>query len=109
MTSLVATDDNNRVVRVTITNIGQGGVGLNTKEQLVIGDELSFRLLLPGEKREIFTQARVLWTRDYGAVGCEFLRIPPVDVDILHNWLKRKGQVRKPLIAISEADATPML
>src|SRR5450432_2340101 len=29
MTSLVATDDSHRAVQVTITNIGQGGVGLN--------------------------------------------------------------------------------
>ena len=49
MTSLVATDDSNRAVRVTTTNIGQGGIGLNTKEKFMIGDELSFRLLLPGE------------------------------------------------------------
>jgi hypothetical protein len=109
MTSLVATDDSNRAVRVTTTNIGQGGIGLNTKEKFMIGDELSFRLLLPGEKRTISVQARVLWTREYGAVGCEFFRIPPVDRDILDNWLKRKSQVKKPLIAVREGDATPVL
>jgi hypothetical protein len=106
MISLLATDDSNRAVRVTITNISQGGIGLNTKEKLMIGDELSLRLLLPEEKRGIFVQARVLWTRDYGAVGCEFLSIPPVDLDILHDWLKRKSQVKKPLIALPEGDAT---
>lgn len=106
MTSLVATDDTNRKVPLTVTNIGQGGVGLNTKEKLMIGDELSFRLLLPGGKRDILVHARVLWTRDYGAVGCEFLRIPPVDLDILHDWLKCKSQVKKPLVAVSQTDAT---
>jgi hypothetical protein len=72
----------------------------------MIGDELSFRLLLPGEKRDISVHSRVLWTREYGAVGREFLPIPPVDLDILHDWLKRKSQVKKPLIAVSERDTT---
>ena len=98
--SLIAADDSSRAIPVTITDIGQGGVGLNTKKTLMIGDELSFRMLLPGEKRDIFVQARVLWTREYGAVGCQFLRIPPVDLDILHDWLKRKSQVKRPLIAV---------
>ena len=106
MTSVIAVDDNNRRVPLTVTNIGQGGVGLNTKEKLMIGDELSFRLVLPGEKRDIFIQARVLWTREYGAAGCEFLSIPPVDLDVLHNWLKRKSQVKQPLIALSDIDGT---
>jgi hypothetical protein len=45
-------------------------------------------------------QVRVLWARDYGAAGCEFLRIPPVDSDILRDWLKGKSQIKKPLIAV---------
>ena len=107
MISSVATDDNDRRVPITITNIGQGGIGLNTKEALMIGDELSFRMLLPGTKREIFIQAQVLWIRDYGAVGCEFLRVPPVDLDILHDWLKRNTHVKKPLIQnLDDAVAT---
>ncbi len=101
MISLVGTDDIDRRVPLTVTNISQGGVGLNTKENLMIGDELSFRLLLPGEKRDIAVRARVLWTREYGAMGCEFLPIPPVDLDILHDWLNRKSQVKKPLITVS--------
>lgn len=100
MTSLVATDETQRAVPVTITDIGDGGVGLNTKVELTIGDILSFHLMLPGANRDVYVQVRVLWTREYGAVGCEFLRIPPVDADILHDWCKRKSQIRKPLIEV---------
>jgi hypothetical protein len=100
MMTLKASDETNRTVPVTITNISDGGVGLNTKVELTIGDILSFRLLLPGLNRDIYVQVRVLWTREYGAAGCEFLRIPPVDVDILHDWLKGKSQIKKPLIAV---------
>jgi hypothetical protein len=98
--SLTVTDETNRTVPVTITDIGDGGVGLGTKEELIIGDILSFRLLLPGVNRDIYIQVRVLWTREYGAVGCEFLRIPPVDLGILRDWLKRKSQIKKPVIEV---------
>jgi|SRR5580700_5397650 hypothetical protein len=100
MMPLMAVDQINHVVPVTITDIGDGGLGLHTKVNLAIGDMLSFRLLLPGVNRDISIQARVLWTREYGAVGCEFLRIPPVDANILHDWLRRKCQVKRPLIAV---------
>ncbi len=100
MMPVSATDDRNRTVSVTITDVGDGGVGLSSKEEFFIGDALSFRLLLPGAKRDIYVQTRVLWTREYGRIGCEFLRIPPVDIDILHDWLKHKMQVKKPLSEI---------
>ncbi len=97
MASITVLDDRNRTVPVTIMDIGDGGVGLISKELFFIGDILSFRLPLPGVDRDISIQARVLWTRDYGRIGCEFLRIPPVDLNILHDWLKQKIQVKKPL------------
>jgi len=96
MSSVSATDERGRLLDVTLTDIGDGGVGLRTKEDLKLGDTLSFRLSLPGASRAIFIEARVQWTRPYGAVGCEFLRIPPVDLNILHDWLTRKNKVKKP-------------
>jgi hypothetical protein len=100
MVPLTATDEADKTVAVTVTDIGDGGVGLNTKAQLTIGETLSIRLLLPGLKRDIYMQVRVLWTREYGAAGCEFLRLPQVDSDILHDWLKGKSEIKKPLIAV---------
>jgi PilZ domain-containing protein len=97
MQSVIATDDRNRTVPVTIVDIGDGGVGMSSKAQFTTGDRLSFRLMLPGAIRDISVQARVLWTREFGRVGCEFLRIPPVDVNILYDWLKGKLQVKMPL------------
>jgi hypothetical protein len=100
MAPVIVTDDRNRNVAATVTDIGEGGIGLRGKEEFSIGDALSFRFLLPGASREIYIQARILWTRDFGRVGCEFLRIPPVDLDILHDWLKHKVRVKKPLTQI---------
>ena len=100
ITSVKATGVNNQPVDVTITDIGDGGVGLSSREEFAIGDVLSFHLLLPGTERAIYIEARVQWARNYGALGCEYVRIPPVDLSILHDWLKRKAQVKKPLVEI---------
>ena len=102
MSSVQATDDKKRPVDLTITDIGDGGVGLISKEEFSIGDVLSFQLLLPGAKRPIYIEARVRWTRDYGAAGCEYLRIPSVDLTILHEWLKNRIQIKKPLVELLE-------
>jgi hypothetical protein len=100
MIPVVARDQNNRLLPVTITNIGDGGVGLSTLEDISVGDVLSFRLLLPEARRAIYVEARILWTRDYGISGGEFVRIPPVDLDILHDWLKLKCQIKRPLCQV---------
>jgi PilZ domain len=98
MRSVQATDEKDQSVAVTITDIGDGGLGLISREEFAIGDVLRFHLLLPGTARSIYIEARIRWTRDYGAVGCEYLHIAPVDLSILHEWLKRKTQIKKPLV-----------
>jgi hypothetical protein len=100
MVPVTATTDDRREVSVTVTDIGDGGVGLCSREDLVVGDILSFHLLLPGAQREVLVHVRVLWTREYARMGCEFVRIPPVDLMILHDWLKARTQVKKPRIQL---------
>jgi hypothetical protein len=100
MTPVVATTEDGREVSLMVTDISDGGVGLSSKEGLQVGDVLSFRLVLPGAPREVLVHVRVLWTREYSRLGCEFLRIPPVDLMILHDWLKAKSRVKKPRIEI---------
>lgn len=97
MLPVVATVDDDRALVVTVADIGEGGVGLSTNHAFNVGEVLSFRLPLPGAHREILVHARVLWTRDYGRVGCEFVRLPPVDSMILQDWLKGRVRVKRPL------------
>jgi len=100
MSTVSAVDDKGRTVDVTIRDIGDGGIGITTKHPFIVGDTLSLRLLLPGTERAIYIQARIRWTRDYGAAGCEFLRIPPVDLNILRDWLRSKHQIKKPVVEL---------
>jgi len=100
MTSVLATDENNRTLFLTVTNIGEGGVGLTCKEKLPVGSMLSFRVPLRGLRSEINIQARVLWTRQYGVAGCEFIRVPPGDLQVLHAWLESRYRFKKPLVPV---------
>jgi len=100
MSSVKAMGTKKQSLDVTITDIGDGGLGLSSREELAPGEVLSFHVLLPGTERAIYIEARVQWSRNYGAAGCEYLRIPPVDLNILHDWLKGKTQIKKPLVEI---------
>jgi Tfp pilus assembly protein PilZ len=100
MTPVLASDESNRTLSVIVTNIGEGGVGLTTKKKLAVGSILSFLVPLPGLGSEIHVQARVLWTRPYGAAGCEFGSIAPGDLQVLHAWLESRYRFKKPLIPV---------
>ncbi|MFZ0760483.1 MAG: PilZ domain-containing protein [Candidatus Sulfotelmatobacter sp.] len=100
MTPVLATDENYRTLSVTVTNIGEGGVGLTAKERLDIGSIVSFRVPLPGLGNPIHIQARVLWTRKCAVVGCEFVRISSGDLLVLHAWLESKYRFKKPSIPV---------
>ncbi len=89
-----------REIAAIVTDIGDGGVGLCTRESLALGDVLPIHLRLAGAQRDVLVQVRVVWTRDFGRAGCEFVRIPPIDLMILHDWLKSRTQVKQPRIAI---------
>jgi CheY-like chemotaxis protein len=100
MKQVTAAEDDRRPLQVTVTNIGEGGVGVTSVDTLRIGGILSFRLRLPELTNEISVQARVLWTRPYGAAGCEFVHIPPFDLQLIHAWLDSRYRIKKPLIPV---------
>ncbi|MFZ1918765.1 MAG: PilZ domain-containing protein [Terriglobales bacterium] len=97
---LIARNQDDRSVPITVENIGEGGVGLSAKEFLSLRDVLSFSLLLPGTEMPIDIEVRVLWVRQYGAAGCEFVSISQADRGRLHDWLEKKCPVKKPLVKL---------
>ena len=100
MRSLIAENQDGRSVPIMVENIGEGGVGLSAKEFLSLRDVLSFPLLLPGTEMPIDIEVRVLWLRQYGAAGCEFVSISQADRGRLHDWLEQKCPVKKPLVKL---------
>ncbi len=100
MKSLIAKNQYDRAVPILVQNIGEGGVGLSAKEFLSLRDVLSFPLLLPGTEMPIDIEVRVLWLRQYGAAGCEFVSISQADRRYLQTWLEQKCPVKKPLVKL---------
>lgn len=96
----LAKDENDVALSVIVTNIGEGGVGLTSPRKLAIGSQLSFETTLPGLDTEIHIRARILWTRDYGAAGAEFVYLKPFDLHLLHAWLDSRYRLKKPLIHV---------
>ncbi len=97
--SLIASNTAGLTLSVTVLDISEGGVSLTTRENLAVGDVLSFSLRLPDATMPIYVQARILWVREYGAAGAKFVRLSPVDRDILHGWLKSKTRIKQPSIS----------
>lgn len=95
MMPTMATGQDGRMFPTVATDISNGGIGLKAKARLSTGDVLLFRLLLPGTRQPILIRSRVVWTREYGRAGCEFLRIDPPGGKMLHDWLKQRLQVKK--------------
>ena len=100
MNDVDAIDECKRTIPITVMDIGYGGVGLRLRRALQVGQVLSFRLLLPGAPRQIQIEARILWMKEFGRAGCEFVRMPPVDLSILRDWLKRKIIVKQPCVPV---------
>ena|SRR5579872_210754 len=100
MNQVTATDEEQRSLPITVTNIGEGGVGITSAETLRIGGLLSFRMRLPELNNEVSVQARVLWSRPYGAAGCEFAHVPPFDLQLIHAWLDSRYRIKKPLFLV---------
>src|SRR5262249_31468063 len=58
MPCLNARDAEGRNFSVTVTDIGESGMGLSSNEKLTVGDELSFALPLPQTRKALHIQAR---------------------------------------------------
>ncbi len=101
MVRVVVRDENGQCFPATVTDIGDGGIGLSAKSKFAVGNVLSFSMQLPQTGSPLHIQAGVLWTREYGTAGCEIRSIPPIDRDVLRDWLKSKIRIKKPSISVS--------
>jgi hypothetical protein len=95
MTPVVVTDENETAQSAIVRDIGEGGVGLTTKQPLAIGTILSFPLPLPEVGSHLHIRARVLWNRPHGAAGCKFVHLSPGDLHLLHAWLESRYRFKR--------------
>jgi response regulator RpfG family c-di-GMP phosphodiesterase len=95
MKAVSATKDGHRYFAITVLDIGEGGVGLITKENLQIGDNLKFALSLGTEVGSIQLMARILWTKHDNLAGAEFVGVSHSDLRILYRWLWAKCLIKR--------------
>jgi uncharacterized protein (TIGR02266 family) len=60
-------------------NIGKGGLSIRTMSPLEPSSKLRVRFKLPGSKREVDADARVVWSDRRVGMGLQFERIDPAD------------------------------
>lgn len=94
-----AEDDSGKTYRAVITDIGEGGFGLRATG-LSVGTRLSLHVPLQGLPTALHIGGRVIWTREYGVAGCDISATPPLDRELLRDWLKDHIRVPKPLISV---------
>jgi hypothetical protein len=98
MAPVLATDENSRHVSLTVTNIGEGGVGLTTK--LAIGSTLCFRITLPGSGMKSPFEHSFYGVAGTASLGANLFHMPQFDVQLFHAWVESRYRIKQPLIAV---------
>ena len=88
-----AADVDGNPVPVTMTDLSEKGIGLRVSRAVLPDDVLKFKLLLPGTKKIIPFEARVVWTGPDQNAGAEFVEISPASSAVLREWLQDKQSV----------------
>lgn len=98
LNSVTASLEDGRQIPVTVMDISEGGVGVLTKENLEVGDLLTFPITLQAAEHNIHIKARVAWKNPSGAAGAEFMNISGADLRILRRWLWSRCHIKKVVI-----------
>jgi uncharacterized protein (TIGR02266 family) len=87
----------NSIATALTLNLSKGGIAVRTMSPLELGTRLRVRFRLPGARREIESETRVVWSDRRVGMGLQFERVEPADqaavddfVDT-HFFSNRKG------------------
>ena len=73
----------------TTLNLSKGGIAIRTMTPLELSSKLRIRFRLPGTKREIEADARVVWTDQRVGMGLQFERVDGADQVAVDRFLVR--------------------
>ena len=71
----------------TTLNLSKGGIAIRTMTPLELSSKLRIRFRLPGTKREIEADARVVWTDQRVGMGLQFERVDGADQVAVDRFL----------------------
>jgi len=72
--------------------LGEGGLGVRTASQLVVGESVRVEFLVPHMNLPVRATAVVRYQRDR-CFGLQFLRLPSDQQSIIHYWSRREGEL----------------
>ena len=72
--------------------LGEGGLGLRTASQLVVGESVRVEFLVPHTNLPVRATAVVRYQRDR-CFGLQFLRLPSEQQSIIQYWTRREGEL----------------
>lgn len=75
------------ITAVLMLNLGKGGVSIRTMSPLVVGSKARLRFRLPGAKREIEADARVMWSDRRIGMGLQFERVDAADQESIDEFV----------------------
>jgi TonB family protein len=87
-------------IRGRSLEIGEGGMGLFTDSQLLLGESVRVEFLLPHVSLPVRATAVVRYQRG-GCFGLQFLRLPCEQRSIIRYWTRREGEL---LLGTKEPD-----
>jgi TonB family protein len=72
--------------------LGEGGLGVRTASQLVVGESVRVEFLVPHMNLPVRATAVVRYQRDR-CFGLQFLRLPAEQQSIIRYWTRREGEL----------------
>jgi uncharacterized protein (TIGR02266 family) len=69
----------NAIATALTLNVSRGGVAIRTTSPLETGADVRVRFRLPGGRKEVDANARVVWTDRRVGMGLQFTRLDPAD------------------------------
>ena len=73
----------------TTLNLSKGGIAIRAMTSFKLSSKARIRFRLPGTKREIEADARVVWTDQRGGMGLQFERVDAADQVAIDGFLDR--------------------
>ncbi len=68
-------------------NVGKGGLGIRTMSPLEPPSRLRVRFRIPGSKRDVDAEARVVWSDRRVGMGVQFEKVEPADQAALDDFV----------------------
>jgi uncharacterized protein (TIGR02266 family) len=76
-------------------NIGSGGIAIRTASPLDSGSKVGVRFRIPGSRRDVDAEGRVVWSDRRVGMGVQFEHVDPAGQAVIDSFAETHGQSRR--------------